>query len=347
MDRYHRQKLLPFIGADGQAKLGESRVLLIGCGALGSVIADQLVRAGVGHLTLVDRDIVELTNLQRQVLFDEADARDGVPKAIAAGNRLKAINSSVTIEPRVMDVHSGNIEELIGASLPPLRKVDLILDGSDNVETRYLVNDVAVKHGIPWVYGACVGVEGRIMLIRPGEGPCLRCVFPNPPEAGELATCDTAGVLGPAAAIVASMQSIAAIQFLTGNLPLENSALTKIDTWNNRFRSIATGGRRSDCECCGSRRFTFLDRAVEKTASRLCGRDAVQVHSGATTADRLPELARRLSAIGPVQQSAFLVRCHLADEKVVLTVFADGRTIVQGTSDISRARSLASRYVGS
>src|ERR1019366_9198861 len=251
MDRYHRQKLLPFIGDDGQARLDKSRVLLVGCDALGSVIADQLVRAGIGHLTQVDRDIVELTNLQRQVLFDEADARDGVPKAIAAGNRFKAINSSVTIEPIVMDVHSGNIEELAGVlpssrsgrpegalastaaeqSAPsgrPLRGVDLILDGSDNVETRYLINDVAVKHGIPWVYGACVGVEGRVMLIRPGQGPCLRCVFPNPPEAGELPTCDTAGVLGPAAAIVASMQVIASIQFLTGSLPENNSALTKI-----------------------------------------------------------------------------------------------------------------------
>jgi len=345
MDRYHRQKLLPFIGADGQAKLGESGVLLIGCGALGSVIADQLVRAGIGHLTLVDRDIVELTNLQRQILFDEADARDGTPKAIAAGNRLKAINSSVMIEPIVMDVHSGNIEELVDMSSSPrsgrpaealssaeveksapcfdfahhrsgrpLRSVDLILDGSDNVETRYLINDVAVKHGIPWVYGACVGVEGRVMLIRPGDGPCLRCVFPNPPEAGELPTCDTAGVLGSAAAIVASMQVIAGVQFLTGNLPTNNAELTKIDVWNNRFRAIDTGGRRSDCECCGGRRFGFLDRPVELNGIRLCGQNAVQVRSGSTTADRLPEIAQRLSKIGPIQQSAFLLRCHLTDE---------------------------------
>jgi molybdopterin/thiamine biosynthesis adenylyltransferase len=293
---------------------------------------------------LVDRDIVELTNLQRQVLFDEADARDGVPKAVAAANRLKAINSQVTIEPVVVDVHSGNIEELLNVSRDA-KQVDLILDGSDNVETRYLINDVAVKHGIPWMYGACVGVEGRVMFILPADGPCLRCVFPKPPEAGELPTCDTAGVLGPAAAIVASMQAIAGIQFLIGKTP--SQSLTKIDVWNNRLRTIDTGGRRDDCECCGQHRFEFLDRPVEQTASRLCGRNAVQVHSRSASVDRLPELARRLSTIGQVQQSAFLVRCRLADEDIVLTVFADGRTIVQGTDDISRARSLASRYVGS
>jgi molybdopterin/thiamine biosynthesis adenylyltransferase len=337
MDRYHRQTLLPFVGSDGQAKLGAASVLLVGCGALGSVIADQLVRAGIGHLRLVDRDVVELTNLQRQVLFDESDARDGVPKAVAAAKRLKGVNSAITIEAVVADVHSGNIEEF--------SNVDLILDGSDNVETRYLINDVAVKKNVPWVYGACVGTEGRVMLVRPGVGPCLRCVFPNPPEAGELPTCDTAGVLGPAAAIVASMQTIAAIQFLTGQPAGSN--LIKLDVWTNRFRTIDTGGRRADCECCGQRRFVFLDRPVEQSAVRLCGRNAVQIHWRPSTADRLPELARRLMGVGEVQQSPFLVRCQLADEKLLLTVFADGRTIVQGTNDIGRARSIVSRYIGS
>ncbi len=212
-DRYHRQQLLPRMGAEGQSKLAASRILLIGCGALGTVIAEQLVRAGIGFLRICDRDLVELTNLQRQVLFDERDARDELPKAIAAARRLHEVNSTVPIDARVVDVHRGNLEALIGEGTG---RVHLILDGTDNVQTRYLVNDAAVKLGIPWVYGACVGTEGRVMGIVPDGTPCLRCIFNDPPLPGELATCDTAGVLASAASLVASLQAVTAMKILLG-----------------------------------------------------------------------------------------------------------------------------------
>lgn len=344
MDRYHRQTLLPGFGASGQAKLTASRALIVGCGALGCVVADQLVRAGVGFIRLVDRDVVEITNLQRQVLFDETDAREGIPKAQAAAKRLGVVNSTIEIEPRVVDVHAGNIEELAGLNG---RRVDLIVDGTDNVETRYLINDVSVKHGIPWVYGACVGNEGRVMMIRPDRGPCLRCVFPQPPGAGELPTCDTAGVLGPAAAVVASLQAAASLQWLSGNTSAVGEGLLTVDIWAGRFRTIDTGGRRADCECCGKRRWEFLDRAMERSAVQLCGRNAVQIRPAASKGLNLQEVARRLASVGQVQAMDFLVRCQLSAEAGIgLTVFSDGRTLVQGTQDLARARTLVSRYVG-
>jgi molybdopterin/thiamine biosynthesis adenylyltransferase len=231
LNRYHRQMLLPQIGQAGQHRLASSRVLLVGCGALGSVIADQLARAGVGFMRIVDRDIVELTNLQRQVLFDESDVANSLPKAIAAANRLSRVNSSIRIEPIVADVDASNVESFID--------VDLILDGTDNVATRYLLNDVSVKHNVPWVYGACVGTEGRVMTIHSGQGPCLRCIFPEPPAPGELQTCDTAGVLGPVASVVGSLQAIAAIKLLSGN-PLQRE-LVWMDLWTNS--QIAPVGR--------------------------------------------------------------------------------------------------------
>jgi molybdopterin/thiamine biosynthesis adenylyltransferase len=339
MNRYHRQTLLPFIGEAGQAKLASARVLLVGCGALGTVIADQLVRAGVGHLIIADRDVVELTNLQRQVLFGESDARDGVPKAVAAARRLAVVNSSVIVEPRVVDVHSGNIEELVGSS------IDLLLDGTDNAQTRYLINDVAAKQGVPWVYGACVGADGRVMSVRPGLGPCLRCIFPAPPAAGELPTCDTAGVLGSATAVVASMQVISALKLLIGVATVDDQLLT-MDLWKGRFRSVATE-RRDDCICCARRQFEFLDRPVEQSAIQLCGQNAVQIRAERGERIQLKDLAERLTAVGQVTATDFLVRCQPAQERgVQLTVFADGRTVVHGTSDPSRARTLVSRYVG-
>jgi adenylyltransferase/sulfurtransferase len=341
MDRYHRQTLLPFVGEAGQARLGSARVLLVGCGALGSVIADQLVRAGLGHLTIADRDLVELTNLQRQVLYDEADAREGTPKALAAAARLRAVNSSVTVEPRVIDVHSGNIEDLIA-------HVDLIFDGTDNVETRYLVNDAAVKHGAPWVYGACVGVEGRVMAIRPGVGPCLRCLFATPPLVGELPTCDTAGVLGPAAALVASIQVAAGLRLLLG-IEARDEPLITVDVWTGRFRTIDAGERRADCLCCGQRRFEFLDRPVEQSVAALCGRNAVQVRAARpANGISLGDVAARLERVGHVQVQPFLIRCQLRDQDGLgLTVFGDGRAIVHGTSDLAHARALVSRFLGS
>ncbi len=335
------------MGPQAQARLAAARVLIVGCGALGTVIADQLARAGVGHLRIADRDVVELTNLQRQVLFNEADACEGTPKAVAAGRRLREVNSSVTIEPLVMDVHAENIEELAGIE-PGGTRVDLIFDGTDNVETRYLINDLAVKHGLPWVYGACVGMVGRVMMIRPGASPCLQCIFPTPPAPGEMPTCDTAGVLGSAVAVVASLQVIEGIKLLTGNIAALNGNLATLDLWTNRFRGIDTGLRRDDCECCGRRHFEFLERAMETTTVHLCGRNSVQIRPARSSRAALPELAARLRAVGEVQQTEFLVRCKPTQEAgVVLTIFSDGRTIIQGTNDFGRARALLSRYVGS
>jgi adenylyltransferase/sulfurtransferase len=341
--RYNRQVLLPQIGEAGQSKLAASRVLVIGCGALGSVIAEQLVRAGIGHLRIADRDIVELSNLQRQVLFDEEDAKQGLPKAVAAAQRLLRVNSSVEILPLVVDVYSENIEELIG------EKTDLILDGTDNVETRYLLNDACVKLGVPWVYGACVGTEGRVMAIRPGVTPCVRCVFQQLPAAGELPTCDTAGVLGSAAGVAASLQVVAAIKLLTGNVDAVGRELITFDLWSNRIRSVdTTGSRRADCPACGQRRFEFLEQRNGSLTTALCGRNAVQVRPPAGAAPDASKVAERLSAVGKVEKNSYLLRCQLSDtEGLTLSLFADGRLIVHGTSDPARARSIYARYVGS
>lgn len=337
MNRYHRQTLLPQIGAAGEQRLARSSVLLVGCGALGTVIADQLVRAGIGRLRLCDRDLVETTNLQRQVLFDENDAKSATPKAIAATARLGAINSTVAIEPHVIDVHGKNIESLCDG-------VDLVLDGTDNVQTRYLINDAAVKLGLPWVYGACVGVTGRAMGVVPGRSPCLRCLFPDPPGPGELPTCDTAGVLAPVAGIVASLQVVEAMRILL----LDSSAateLTTIDLWPTRFRTISTiGSRRDDCPTCARRRFEFLD--ARPSAVSLCGRNTVQISPSNGKFD-FTSAVERLSAIAPIERSPYFVRCATGPSGVSLTLFPDGRAMVHGTSDPAVARSIYARFVGS
>ncbi|HSI33277.1 MAG: ThiF family adenylyltransferase [Phycisphaerae bacterium] len=337
--RYHRQSLLPQIGSAGQERLARARVLLVGCGALGTTIADQLVRAGVGHLTVVDRDVVEATNLQRQTLFDERDATAGAPKAVAAADRLRAVNSSVEITPVVTDVHSGNSEGLLGS------KTDLILDGTDNVSTRYLINDVAVKHDVPWVYGAAVATEGRVMSIFPGRTPCLRCLFPNPPAAHELPTCDTAGVLGMGAAVVGAFQAMQAIKILVGATP--EAEMLALDFWPWRVRTINTAeARRDDCPCCGMRRFEFLAARPDSSLT-LCGRNAIQIRPTQSTRVDLPALAERIRPGGRTEVTPHLVRCHLSDpDGVTLTVFADGRTLIQGVTDPGRARALHARWVG-
>jgi adenylyltransferase/sulfurtransferase len=340
--RYHRQMLLPRIGEEGQRRLGAARVLLVGCGALGSVLAEQLVRAGVGYLRVVDRDVVELTNLQRQVLFDEEDAREGRPKAVAAARRLGRINSDVRVEAVVADFTGANAEELCEMEGRPAA---LLLDGTDNVQTRYLINDVAVKYGVPWVYGACVGTEGRSAAIVPAESPCLRCLFPEPPATGDLATCDTAGVLSAASAVVASMQATAAIQLLTGSAVKQQ--MLAMDVWAGEFRAISTVGARSeDCPCCARRDFEFLERGGDALVT-LCGRNAVQIAARRGERVDLDRLADRLSAATDVQRTAYLVRATLPEPgRPRLTVFADGRLLVEGTTEFERARSLAARYVG-
>jgi molybdopterin/thiamine biosynthesis adenylyltransferase len=346
LDRYHRQTLLPQVGPAGQARLAESRVLLVGCGALGGTIAEQLVRAGVGYLRVVDRDIVELTNLQRQVLFTESDAREHLPKAVAAANRLRAINAEVTVEALVADVDAGNVEGLmrVGGA-----RVDIILDGTDNVATRYLINDAAVKNAVPWVYGGCVGVEGRVMTVWPGRTPCLRCVFPTPPAGNELPTCDSAGVLGPAAAVVASLEAIAAIQVLLDPSRESEPQLLTMDLWRQRFHSMSlVDARREDCVACGQRRFEFLD-AIARPTAQLCGRNAIQLRApaGATAIDPAA-IEAKLGACGDVVRTPYFVRCALRGEAqgIELTVFTDGRTIVHGTNDPARARSVYARLIG-
>jgi len=349
MNRYHRQTLLPQIGPEGQARLATARVLIVGCGALGSVLADQLVRAGIGHTRLVDRDVVELTNLQRQVLFDEADARDGTPKAIAAARRLGAVNSSVVIEPIVADIHAGNVEELAGAGDSPAAwKADLILDGTDNVETRYLLNDVSVKHAIPWVYGACVGTEGRVMFVRPGHGPCLRCIFPEPPGPGDLPTCDTAGVLGAASAVVASLQVTAAIRALVTLGDDQRNVLLSLDVWTNRFRQTSlVDARREDCPACGLHEFEFLNNPASNQTLSLCGRDAMQIRPSTRNFD-FDSVANRLEKSGSVESTPFLLRFRAHEPgEWRLTLFRDGRAILHGVRDPVQARGIYAKWIGS
>lgn len=338
--RYHRQTLLPQIGEAGQRRLAGSRAFLVGCGALGTTIADQLVRAGVGHLTIVDRDIVELTNLQRQTLFDESDAARELPKAIAAAKRLRAVNSSVEIAPIVADVHPGNLEDLIKPGF------DLILDGTDNVQTRYFINDVSVKHRIPWIYGAAVATEGRVMSIATPGTPCLRCIFPTPPKPQELQTCDTAGVLGMAASIVGNYQAIEALKILIGTPA--SASLMRFDFWTPRMHCVSIADAKlADCTCCEQHRFEYLDSPADSGAS-LCGRNAVQIRPVEMVDLNLDRLAEKLSSAGRVQRTAYFVRCQLNDPAgVSITVFPDGRTLVHGASDIGRAKSLRARFIGS
>ena len=346
--RYHRQTLLPQVGKAGQARLGAAHVVLVGCGALGSVIAEQLVRAGVGSIRIIDRDVVEWSNLQRQVLYDEDDAREQVPKAVAAQRRLSRVNSTVSIDPAVVDFHSGNAEVLAGLDGSG-RRADLVLDGTDNVETRYLINDLCVKHGVPWVYGACVGTEGRVMTLRPPETACLRCVFGQPPAAGELPTCDTAGVLGPVAAVVAGLQAVAAIKLLVGGSVGATDGLTTMDLWAGRMRAVSVeGAKRPECPTCGGRVFDYLDQSAGERSVSLCGRNAVQVRPSNGNRLNLDELAERLRPVGAVERTPYLLRYPLDPQGVLrLTVFPDGRAIVHGTNDLHRARSLYARYVGS
>jgi adenylyltransferase/sulfurtransferase len=301
----------------------------------------------VGSLRIIDRDVVELSNLQRQTLFEESDAVESAPKAVAAQSRLKRINSDVSVEAFVTDFDAVNAEELAGVE-GDAQRVDLILDGTDNVETRYLINDLSVKHALPWVYGACVGTEGRVMTIRPGATACLRCLFPDPPGAGELPTCDTAGVLGPLAGMVASLQSVAAIKLLTGNASAVAEHMTVVDVWSNRLRTIDLAeARRSDCPTCGQRRFDALDGGKTRRPVSLCGRNAVQVRPQGKAGVQLDALAKRLEPLGAVTRTPYLLRLNLDEDRPLqLTVFADGRLIVTGMTDENRARSLYARYIG-
>ncbi len=339
--RYVRQTRFAPLGLAGQRRLQASSCLIVGCGALGSVQANLLARAGVGRIRLVDRDFVELTNLQRQDLYGETDAEQGIPKAIAAARELKRINSQIELDPVVGDFSADNAEQIAVG-------FDLILDGADNFETRFLINDVACKLRIPWVFGGCVASEGQVMTICPGETPCLLCLMPEgPPAVGTMATCDTAGIFNAASHWVATLQAAEAIKLLSGNPPKTLPRLISIDAWEMSFRSLDVSGLRDrrDCRCCDQRRFEWLEGARTAQTAILCGRNAVQISPAERTSIALPELARRLRGLGDVEEQAYLVRFRSGE--LTVTMFADGRAIVQGTEEISVARSLCARVLGS
>ncbi|MBI1370420.1 MAG: thiazole biosynthesis adenylyltransferase ThiF [Planctomycetes bacterium] len=333
--------LLSEIGEAGQARLRAASALLVGCGALGSTLAELLVRAGIGRLVLVDRDLVELTNLQRQTLYDESDAREGLPKAAAAKRRLAAINSQVTLDAVVADYAPANAVRLS-------RDVDVLLDGTDNFQTRFLLNDVAVKLGKPYVYGGAVGTRGMVYTLMPGR-PCMRCLFDDAPPAGVTETCDTRGVLGPITSLIAAMQAAEAIKLLTGNEGRIAPAMVSIDLWHNTFKSMNVGEPLPDCPCCALKRFDHLDGARGSGVASLCGRNAVQITADrADSAIDLPQMATRLASHGRVMRNEYLLRADLAEHgrDYQLTLFSDGRAIVHGTADPAVARSLYSRYIG-
>ncbi len=336
-ERYSRQILFPEIGKTGQEKLLNARVLIVGCGALGASHAEMLSRAGVGHLKIVDRDFVEFTNLQRQTLFKESDAAERMPKAIAARARIGEINSEVDVEAIVADVNRSNVEQL-------LSDVDLVLDGTDNFQIRYLLNDACVKHDKTWIYGAAVSSYGTTMTVIPGKTPCLRCIFEEMPDAGSSPTCDTAGVIMPIIATVSAVQVAEAIKLIVGDNDSLHGSLLQFDLWQNDWRKIKLAKPNPDCPACGSKQFDFLDAENQEFAAALCGRDAVQISPPNATTMDLKIFGEKMAQLGDVKQNEYLVR--FAADGHEITVFRDGRAIVKGTDDISVARSLYARYVG-
>ena len=338
LERYVRQVRYPPLGEEGQRRLAESRALVCGCGALGSVLANTLVRTGVGKVRIVDRDFVETNNLHRQVLFDEDDVAAGLPKAIAAAEKLRRINSEVEIEPVVADVDHTNIEKLCDG-------VGVIVDGTDNFETRFLVNDAAVKHGLPWVYGGCLGAEGQTMTILPKETACLRCLMQECPPPGSTPTCDVAGILGPAVGVIASLEAIEAIKILSGNRDAVSRSLTVVELWDNRIRQVDVSSLRDqlDCPTCKHGEFPWLSGRQGSHTAVLCGRNAVQLsHPG--TSLSLEELARRLEGVGRLNRNQYLLRLKV--DRYELTVFPDGRAIIGGTDDVAEAKTVYAKYVG-
>ena len=335
-ERYSRQILFSGIGSAGQQRLLDARVAIAGCGALGSFQAGALVRAGVGggagFIRIIDRDYVELSNLQRQWLFTEEDAAQALPKAVAASRALSKINSAVTVDPVVADLTALNAQELLGG-------VDLILDGTDNFETRYLINDFAVSRNVPWIYGAAVGSYGLCMAVVPGRTSCLKCIYPEPPS-GAQPTCETAGVLGPITALVASLQTAEALRFLSSGET--TGMLTTVDIWTGTIRQLRQPPIEQSCQACGRREFPHLN-APRRVPISLCGRNAVQIHEQARPL-HLPELAARLASAGTVRFNEFALRFETPP--YLLTIFPDGRVIVKGTTDTGVARSLYARYIG-
>jgi len=340
LDRYARQMRYPPLGEEGQAKLAKGSALICGCGALGSVLANTLARAGVGYLRIVDRDFLELNNLQRQVLYDEEDVAAGIPKAIAAANKLAKINSQVDIEPLVTDLDHTNIEKLVDG-------IDMIVDGTDNFETRFLLNDASLKFNTPWVYGGCIGAEGQSMTIIPGDTPCLRCLMQESPPPGTTPTCDTAGILGPIINVIASIEACEVIKVLSGNRDAVNRTLTVVELWDNRIRQVKLDSLKDavDCPTCNAREFPWLVGQRGSHTAILCGRNAVQLSFPDRQSLSLDLLAAKLRGVGVVTQNRFLLR--LAIDDYLITVFPDGRAIIGGTEEIAEAKTVYAKYVGS
>ncbi len=334
-ERYSRQILFRPIGEEGQKKLAAAHVAVVGCGATGSAVASLLARAGVGTLTIIDRDYVEPSNLQRQVLFDEQDAAESLPKAIAAARKIAAFNSEIVCEPKVADLTPTTCAELLGPA-------QLVLDATDNFETRYLVNDYCVEQGRPWIYAAAVGSYGVTLNILPGETACLACVFPAPPT-GVVETCDTSGILNSAVNLVASIEATEAIKFLVGAKDKLRRTLLSLDVWTNDRSEISTAKRRPDCQCCGARDFVHLAGEARPQIT-LCGRNSVQIHERNRPIDFV-ELESRLAPHGQVKHNDFILKFFR--EPYELTLFPDGRAIIKGTTDTAVARSLYARFIGS
>lgn len=334
IDRYSRQVLFQPIGKEGQQKLATKKVLIVGMGALGTVLANHLVRAGVGHVRFADRDYVEKSNLQRQMLFDEDDVAESLPKAIAAQKRLQKINSDVTVEGIVTDVTLQNIDELMDS-------VDLVLDGTDNFQTRFLINDACYQKGIPFVYGGAVSSRGMSAIFIPGVTPCLRCFIGGGNSAGQ--TCDTIGVISPVVDIVASFQAIEALKYLTDNHDVQRKSLITFDVWKHHMYEMKFSKSKENCPTCSLHEFPALQGEAEQTVTSLCGRETVQINMGQKL--DLQEWSEKLAKVAEVSKTPFLIRVQLPEgERLVL--FPDGRTLVQGTEDITRAKSLYARYIG-
>jgi molybdopterin/thiamine biosynthesis adenylyltransferase len=334
-DRYSRQVLFPGIGREGQKRLAQGRLAIVGCGATGACVAGLLARAGVGNLLIIDRDYVEPSNLQRQSLFDEADAAESLPKAVAAVRKIAAFNSEVQAKAEVADLTPENIEALLG-------KADLILDATDNFETRYLINDFAVKHGKPWIYAAAVAAYAVTMNIIPGETACLACMFPAPPE-GTVETCDTAGILNSAVNLIGSIQATEAIKFLVGDKNKLRRTLLSFDVWSNEQAEIAASRPRPGCLSCEKRELIHL-AGERRPQITLCGRNSVQIHERNRPVDFV-EMSARLGAHGTVKHNAFVLKFWR--DPYEMTLFPDGRAIIKGTDDTAVARSLYARFVGS
>lgn len=339
LDRYSRQTLFEGIKQGGQEKLLNSHAVIIGCGALGTMQLEMLARAGVKRLRAIDRDFVEFSNLHRQIMFDEIAAKTHLPKAIAACERIAQINSDIEAESIVADVNHTNIEKFIADA-------DIVLDGTDNFETRFLINDACIKHDKPWIYGAAVSSYGLTMVVLPGQTPCLRCVFENAPPPGSSPTCDTAGVILPIIAVIAAYQTTEALKILTGNLANLHKGLIQIDLWQNTYSKINVQSllERADCRACQHRQFDFLAAENRQLMTTLCGRNSVQIVPSQTTKLDLLSMAEKLKSCGEVNVNKFLLRVKL--EEYEMTVFSDARSIIHGTKDESIARSLYAKYVG-